>query len=129
MSRWIIVLVALIAVSGVLAQSETQGAKKKAGIAQLESVLIKESLACDKKAQAGDTVAVHYTGKLQSTGKVFDSSLERGQPITFELGSGRVIQGSLKNKNFDFPPPRYIISYDIHSTNYFILHRGSEFYF
>eukprot|EP01122_Echinamoeba_exundans_P002830 TRINITY_DN12818_c0_g1_i1.p1 TRINITY_DN12818_c0_g1~~TRINITY_DN12818_c0_g1_i1.p1 ORF type:complete len:196 (+),score=58.60 TRINITY_DN12818_c0_g1_i1:41-628(+) len=93
MSRFIVVLVALAIVSGVLAQSETQGAKKKAGLAQLESVLIKESLACDKKAQPGDTVAVHYTGKLQSNGKVFDSSRERGQPITFELGSGRVIQG------------------------------------
>ena len=37
-----------------------------------------------------DQVTVHYTGKLIS-GKVFDSSVERGQPATFPLN--RVIPG------------------------------------
>jgi peptidylprolyl isomerase len=41
----------------------------------------------------GDTVYVHYTGRLQSTGKEFDSSLKRGEPISFQLGAGRVIRG------------------------------------
>lgn len=40
----------------------------------------------------GATVGVHYTGRLMS-GKVFDSSRERGQPIRFPLGRGRVIPG------------------------------------
>lgn len=35
-----------------------------------------------KKPKAGSTVTVHYTGKLYN-GKVFDSSVERGQPATF----------------------------------------------
>merc|ERR1719223_484342 len=43
-------------------------------------------------AMPGVTVAVHYTGRLEN-GKVFDSSLNRGQPIEFKLGAGYVIKG------------------------------------
>jgi peptidylprolyl isomerase len=40
----------------------------------------------------GATVSVHYTGKLLN-GTVFDSSVQRGQPIRFPVGAGRVIPG------------------------------------
>lgn len=42
-------------------------------------------------ARNGDTVSVHYTGKLQD-GTVFDSSSGR-EPISFLLGAGQVIRG------------------------------------
>jgi FKBP-type peptidyl-prolyl cis-trans isomerase FkpA len=43
-------------------------------------------------ATKGKTVSVHYTGVL-TNGTKFDSSLDRGQPIVFALGTGRVIKG------------------------------------
>jgi peptidylprolyl isomerase len=39
----------------------------------------------------GDTVRVHYTGRLES-GEVFDSS-EDGEPMEFKVGGGEVIPG------------------------------------
>lgn len=40
----------------------------------------------------GQNVAVHYVGTL-ADGTEFDNSLNRGQPISFALGTGRVIPG------------------------------------
>lgn len=42
--------------------------------------------------EEGDVITVHYRGMLQN-GQEFDNSYDRGEPITFEVGAGRVIAG------------------------------------
>lgn len=69
---------------------ETNG--KKEGITTTASGLQYEVLkkGDGAKPTAADTVTVHYTGTLLS-GKVFDSSVQRGEPATFPLN--QVIPG------------------------------------
>ncbi|MBV6639846.1 MAG: FKBP-type peptidyl-prolyl cis-trans isomerase [Cyclobacteriaceae bacterium] len=42
--------------------------------------------------QKGENIKVHYSGFLLD-GTKFDSSVDRGRPIEFILGTGRVIKG------------------------------------
>lgn len=44
------------------------------------------------KIENGNTVKVHYTGTFEN-GEVFDSSVERNEPISFTVGSKQVIPG------------------------------------
>ena len=55
---------------------------------QIEDVVVGTGAVAEK----GKTVSVHYTGWL-TDGKKFDSSKDRGQPFSFPLGRGHVIQG------------------------------------
>jgi peptidylprolyl isomerase len=46
--------------------------------------------------KTGQTCVMHYTGWLYvngAKGKKFDSSLDRGQPFEFAIGTGKVIKG------------------------------------
>ena len=45
-----------------------------------------------KQVNDGDAVQVHYTGYL-ANGTKFDSSIDRGSPMSFNLTEGRVIAG------------------------------------
>ena len=66
--------------------------KEKEGVVTLESGLQYKVLTEGKGVQPGpaDSVKVHYTGTLIN-GEVFDSSVERGQPVTFPVNG--VISG------------------------------------
>ncbi|GAB4564656.1 MAG: FKBP-type peptidyl-prolyl cis-trans isomerase [Haliangiales bacterium] len=44
------------------------------------------------EAKPGQRVDVHYTGWL-TNGQKFDSSVDRGQPFSFDLGKRQVIRG------------------------------------
>jgi FKBP-type peptidyl-prolyl cis-trans isomerase len=44
-----------------------------------------------KEAKPNGTVKVHYTGWLPTNGKIFDSSVQRNEPISFPLNG--VIKG------------------------------------
>jgi peptidylprolyl isomerase len=46
-----------------------------------------------KEATAGSTVHAHYVGVAHSTGEEFDASYNRGEPLSFRLGTGNVIAG------------------------------------
>lgn len=58
--------------------------------AKVETTVITEGQG--EGAKSGDLVTVDYKGTLED-GTVFDSSYERGQPVTIPLGQGQVIAG------------------------------------
>ncbi|XP_063801025.1 peptidyl-prolyl cis-trans isomerase FKBP2 [Pseudophryne corroboree] len=64
----------------------------KEGSKKLQIGVKKRVENCPMKSRKGDTLTMHYTGKLED-GTEFDSSIPRNQPFTFTLGAGQVIKG------------------------------------
>jgi peptidylprolyl isomerase len=72
-------------------QFDIKGLEAKTTASGLKYYEVKRS-GSTVKAEAGKTVKVHYTGYL-ADGKMFDSSVERDEPIEFPLGQHMVIPG------------------------------------
>jgi FKBP-type peptidyl-prolyl cis-trans isomerase FkpA len=69
------------------------------GPAAEQLTVIDNKIGTGKEATTGATVYMHYSGWLYRPlaknmhGKLFDSSVPRGEPLDFVLGAGRVIKG------------------------------------
>lgn len=81
----IIIIFTLITISGC-----SKGGKEIITSSGLKYTEIKEGSGAI--ASNGKKVMVHYVGTLEN-GKVFDSSMDKNQPLSFTLGSGEMIPG------------------------------------
>ena len=104
---YLVLLATAIAAAASAQQPSTQPssppatpAAPPAAAAPEETVLVTDVVkGMGDEAFPGMVVIVHYTGWLYDAaapdhhGRKFDSSRDRGQPLSFPLGSGRVIRG------------------------------------
>ena len=74
-----------LAVSGALASDDTAPAVEIEYLNKIED--------CERRSENGDPIQVHYRGTLAADGSPFDNSYDRGKPLKFKLGAGRVIKG------------------------------------
>merc|ERR1711983_12090 len=91
-SRSIMKLFALFSTLLLLNLHLSQGAEGEKKSKKLQIGVKKRVENCEQKSRRGDLLSMHYTGKLED-GTEFDSSIPRGQPLQFTLGSGQVIKG------------------------------------
>jgi len=91
----VILIIAAIAVGVVLvAVLSGGGGSKPGGEVTTASGLkyVDELVGSGASPKPGQNVTVHYTGTLVD-GTKFESSRDRNQPYTFQIGAGRVIKG------------------------------------
>lgn len=90
----VIVLVIILRSGGTSSPTPGQPTAGPDGMVTTASGLkyIDEVVGRGETPRPGQTVTVHYTGTLEN-GTKFDSSVDRGQPYPFQIGSGSVIPG------------------------------------
>ena len=95
-----VLAIIILGVAGfVLSLNKTQEEETNQPIQQQEETVLPTELKIEdilvgegKEAISGKLLSMHYTGTLLD-GTKFDSSLDRGAPFEFVLGTGQVIQG------------------------------------
>ena len=80
------------ATSGTQAAVGSPAASEEATVTASGLQIIDLKVGSGASPQTGQTVVVHYTGWL-ADGTKFDSSVDRGQPFQFVIGTGQVIKG------------------------------------
>lgn len=88
---WLAVMAASSVVE-VSATSETSSSGGGGNSKRLQIGVKRRVEKCDARSRKGDVLHMHYRGTLED-GTEFDSSYNRGEPLTFTLGSGQVIRG------------------------------------
>jgi FKBP-type peptidyl-prolyl cis-trans isomerase FkpA len=94
------ILVATLGAAALAAAAFAQTPEPPPPAASDPTVLVTDVVpGIGEEALPGKVVIVHYTGWLYDPaaqdhrGRKFDSSRDRGQPLSFPLGAGRVIRG------------------------------------
>ncbi len=74
---------------GGLKGTQLQGFTPIPDVTELQKIDL--AVGTGAEVQAGATITANYTGAIASTGKIFESSYDSGQPVTF--GLDQVIPG------------------------------------
>ncbi|XP_063300794.1 peptidyl-prolyl cis-trans isomerase FKBP11 [Pelobates fuscus] len=91
MSRGLILALLLLSSSPALSWADTQEEDTNESVTELVIETLEKPETCVETVTHGDTIQLHYTGKLDD-GRVIDSSLSR-DPLVVELGKKQVIPG------------------------------------
>jgi peptidylprolyl isomerase len=89
--------IALLAGASIVTGSFTPAAAQAKTMTTASGLQITDTtVGTGASPKTGQTCVMHYTGWLYTNGikgKKFDSSVDRGQPFEFPIGTGRVIKG------------------------------------
>lgn len=94
------VVATLAVIGGAIAFDASTKASAQTGVRPVTTAsglqIIDTRIGTGASPRTGQTCVMHYTGWLYENGRKgrkFDSSLDRGQPFEFPIGTGRVIRG------------------------------------